>query len=65
MVKLWARTVKDNKTIKSHDYVRDVNMEWADFFDHVRELCHEMDLPTPLSLKRIFLTTQSLTTFVF
>ena len=51
MVKLWARTIKDNKTIKSHDYVREVDMEWADFFEHVRELCHEMDLPTPVIIK--------------
>ena len=51
MVKLWAKTVKNNKTVKSYDYVRDQKMEWADFFDHVAELCHEMDLPTPVILK--------------
>lgn len=51
MVKLWARTIKNNKTTRSHDYQRDVKMEWADFFDHVAELCHEMDLPTPVIIK--------------
>ena len=51
MVKLWTRTVKDNKTILKHDFVREKDMEWADFFDYVREICHEMDLPTPVILK--------------
>jgi len=51
MVKLWARTVKNNKTLLSYDYVRNENMEWADFFDHVAALCHEMDLPTPVIIK--------------
>ena len=50
MVKLWTRTVKDNKTILKHDFVREKDMEWADFFDYVREICHEMDLPTPVIL---------------
>ena len=51
MVKLWTRTVKDNKTILKHDFVREKDMDWADFFDYVREICHEMDLPTPVILK--------------
>ena len=51
MVKLWARTVKDNKTLQKYDFIKDENMEWADFFDYVREICHEMDLPTPIILK--------------
>ena len=51
MVKLWARTVKDNKTVQKYDFIKDENMEWADFFDYVREICHEMDLPTPIILK--------------
>ena len=51
MVKLWARTVKDNKPLQKYDFIKDENMEWADFFDYVREICHEMDLPTPIILK--------------
>lgn len=51
MVKLWAHTIKDNKTLLKYDFIKDENMEWADFFDYVREICHEMDLPTPVILK--------------
>lgn len=51
MTKLWARTVKDNKTILKYDFVKEETMEWADFFEYVREICHEMDLPTPVILK--------------
>lgn len=51
MVKLWARTVKDNKTIQKLDFKKDENMQWADFYGYVREICHEMDLPTPVIVK--------------
>lgn len=51
MTKLWARTVNDNKTILKYDFVKEETMEWADFFEYVREICHEMDLPTPVILK--------------
>ncbi|MBQ7408353.1 MAG: hypothetical protein IJW13_03680 [Clostridia bacterium] len=51
MVKLWARTIKDNATLLKYDFVRDEVMEWSDFFDYVRDICHEMDLPTPVILK--------------
>lgn len=51
MVKLWARTVKENKTVKKLDFIKDEDMEWADFYDYVREICHQLDLPTPVILK--------------
>ena len=41
MVKLWARTVKDNKTLLKYDFIKDVNMEWADFFEYVRGYTNE------------------------
>jgi hypothetical protein len=51
MVKLWARTVKDNKTLLKFDFEKDADMEWADFYEYVREICAKMDLPTPVILK--------------
>lgn len=51
MVKLWARTVSNQKTLKKYDYVNDKNMEWADFFDYVRDICHAMDISTPAITK--------------
>ncbi len=51
MVKLWAKTVKDDKIILKYDFNKDESMEWAHFFDYVREICHELDLPTPVILK--------------
>lgn len=51
MVKLWARVVKEHKTIKKYDFCKDEIMEWAAFYDYVREICHEMDLSTPVITK--------------
>ena len=51
MVKLWARTVKEHKTILKYDFIKDEDLEWANFFDYVREICNALDLPTPIILK--------------
>ncbi len=51
MVKLWARVVKEHKTIKKYDFCKDEILEWAAFYDYVREICHEMDLSTPVITK--------------
>ncbi len=51
MVKLWARTVSNQKTVKKYDYVRYDDMEWAKFFDYVRDICHAMDISTPVITK--------------
>ncbi len=51
MTKLYAHTVKNHKTILKYDFVKDEDMQWSDFFEYVREICHAMDLPTPVILK--------------
>lgn len=51
MVKLWARTIKEHATLSKCDFIRDEEMQWSDFFDYVREICNQMDLPTPVILK--------------
>lgn len=51
MVKLWVKVVKNNQTIEKYDFSRDVDMQWSDFFDYVRDICFSMDLPTPVILK--------------
>lgn len=51
MVRLYAYTVKNHKTILKYDFEKDAVMQWSDFFDYVREICHAMDLPTPVILK--------------
>lgn len=51
MTKLYAHTVKTHKTVLKYDFIKDEEMQWSDFFDYVREICHSMDLPTPVILK--------------
>lgn len=51
MVKLWARAIKEHKTVKKYDFVKDEIMEWAAFYGYVAEICHAMDLSTPVITK--------------
>ncbi len=51
MVKLWARTIKDHSAIKKYDFRKDETLEWAAFYDYVREICHAMDISTPVITK--------------
>lgn len=51
MVKLWARAIKEHKTVKKYDFVKDETMEWAAFYGYVVEICHAMDLSTPVITK--------------
>lgn len=51
MVRLYAHTVKNHKTVLKHDFQKDTTIRWSDFYEYVREICHAMDLPTPVILK--------------
>jgi len=51
MIRIWARTMKDNKITRSYIYESiDLFVEDA-FFKHIERMCHELDIPTPAILK--------------
>lgn len=51
MLRIWARTITDNKIAKSYIYESIDNFSEDTFRAHVEKMCHELDIPTPAILK--------------
>lgn len=51
MIRIWARTMKDNKISRSYIYESIDNFSEDKFFMHIEKMCHEIDIPTPMVLK--------------
>ena len=52
MVKIWARIIKNEKTVKQLTmFDRVEKMDYSKFFDYVSQLCQNLDIPTPVILK--------------
>lgn len=51
MIRIWARTVADNKITRSYIYESIDSFNEEVFFKHIEKMCHEMDIPTPIILK--------------
>ena len=50
MIRLWAKTTKGQKLTKSFIYESIDNFNKETFYLHIQELCHRMDIPTPVIL---------------
>lgn len=51
MFKLWAKTIKNDRVKKSFVYKGEDKFEPKLFEKYMRELCEQMDIPTPVILK--------------
>lgn len=50
MVKIWVKTNLNKKITKSEIFVFEGKYEEARFEEYVREICNDMDIPTPVVL---------------
>lgn len=50
MFKIWAKTIKNDRVKKSHIYKGEDRFESEQFPVYLREICEQMDLPTPVLL---------------
>lgn len=50
MIKIWARTLIDNKLINSYIYESDEDFVIDNFEKYVQEICYHMDIPNPIIL---------------
>ena len=48
MVKIFARLIKNHKTIKSYTYLNVNSYSEKDFYFHVSEICKKLDIATPI-----------------
>lgn len=51
MFKIWAKTLTDNRIRKSYLYHSADKFDADAFLSYLTEICHEMDIPTPVVLK--------------
>lgn len=51
MIRIWAKTMVDNKLQKDIIYESIGNFVPSDLYLYVQEICHKMDIPSPVVLK--------------
>ena len=51
MFKIWAKTISDHKITRSYLYHSADKFDADEFLLYLTEICHEMDIPTPVVLK--------------
>ena len=51
MIKIWAKVLKNGKIIKQCVYEKAEEMDYSLFFEHVRNICETLDIPTPVIVK--------------
>ncbi|MBE7090114.1 MAG: hypothetical protein E7362_04860 [Clostridiales bacterium] len=51
MIRIWAKVIKNDKIIKQYMLEKLETMDYSLFFDYVREICENLDIPTPVVIK--------------
>ena len=51
MTKIWAKIMKDGKIQRQLVYENPEKLTYSHFMDYLFDICHEMDVPTPVLLK--------------
>lgn len=52
MVKIFAKTIANNRVKKTFKYEIDEEFEIDHFYDYVREICEHFDSPTPIVMAK-------------
>ena len=50
-MKIWAKLITDGKIQKQFVYEKQERLTYSRFFDYLSDICHELDIPTPVLLK--------------
>lgn len=51
MIRIWAKVMKKNKIEKQFVFEKDGQIDYSEFFDYLREICENLDIPTPILIK--------------
>lgn len=51
MFKIWAKAMTGDKITADYMYINGEKYDGEQFMSYLIEICHEMDIPTPLVLK--------------
>ena len=50
MIRLWVKTIKNNRVQLSYIYESIDNFHAETFYLHINEICHRLDIPSPVVL---------------
>lgn len=50
MFKIWAKTITNHKIVDSYVYHSADKFDSEEFLYYLTDICHEMDIPTPVVL---------------
>jgi hypothetical protein len=51
MIRIWAKVLKKDKIIKQYMLEKYTTMDYSEFSGYVREICENLDIPTPVLIK--------------
>lgn len=51
MIRIWAKVLKKDKIIKQFVYEREGATDYSEFFNYLRDICENLDVPTPVLIK--------------
>ncbi|MBE7087394.1 MAG: hypothetical protein E7369_03745 [Clostridiales bacterium] len=51
MIRIWAKVMIKDKIIKQYMLEKFEQMDYSKFYDYVREICENLDIPTPVIIK--------------
>ncbi len=51
MIRIWAKTLKNNKITRQVVYERPGVTDYSEFFDYVKEICERLEIATPVVIK--------------
>lgn len=51
MIRIWAKVIKNDKIVKQFMLEKFETIDYSLFFDYVREICENLDIPTPVVIK--------------
>ena len=52
MIKIFAKTILNNKIVKTYKYVNEEDFEIDHFYDYVHDICEHFDSPTPIIMAK-------------
>ncbi|MBR2384830.1 MAG: hypothetical protein IKA99_04365 [Clostridia bacterium] len=51
MIRIWAKVIKNDKIINQYVFESVESMDYSKFFEYTREICLNLDVPTPVIIK--------------
>ncbi len=51
MIRIWAKVLKKDKIVKQYMFEKFSAMDYSEFGDYLREICENLDVPTPVLIK--------------